>query len=328
MIVLDQFTLGPRNNSTNATKLPVKLGVALLKDRNGRIDLDLPVSGSLDDPKFSIAGLVWKAVLNILVKVATSPFSLLGAMFGGGEELQYVDFAPGAATLDATQTNKLNTLAKALFERPALSLEISASVDPAADGEMASGQKLKDKMKSLRLQELTARGQPAPALNEFQLEPKDYERLLRRAYKEAFKTDPERALREAREPSATTNASIASGTRPPMEMIKGAMQLMQTSKGQVAAEAPKAAAPTISGATLARPKTADELVLEEMERRLMATSPATDDDLRELMQQRSASVQKFLLDTGKVTAERMFLVGPKPFDPNVTGMARATFSLN
>jgi len=263
-----------------------------------------------------------------LVKVATSPFSLLGAMFGGGEELQYVDFTPGDATLDATQTNKLNTLAKALFERPALSLEISASVDPAADGEMASRQKLKDKMKSLRLQELTARGKPAPALSEFQLEPKDYERLLRRTYKEAFKTDPERALREARETAATTNASIASSTRPPREMIKGAMQLIQTSKGQATAEASKAAAAPISGITLARAKTADELVLEEMERRLMATSPASDDDLRELMQQRSASVQKFLLDTGKVAAERMFLVGPKPFDPNVKGMARVTFSLN
>ncbi len=160
------------------------------------------------------------------------------------------------------------------------------------------------------------------------MNPKDYERLLRRNYKEAFKTDPERALREAREIAATTNASIASSTRPPMEMIKGAMQLMQTSKGQAAAEAPKAAAATISGAAVARPKTADELVLEEMERRLMAPSPATDDDLRELMQQRSASVQKFFLDTGKVTAERMFLVAPKPFDPNVKGLARATFSLN
>jgi hypothetical protein len=333
VIALDQFTFGPRNDSTNATKLPVKLGVALLKDRNGRIDLDLPVSGSLDDPKFSIAGLVWKAVVNILVKVATSPFSLLGAMFGGGEELQYVDFTPGGATLDAAQTNKLNTLAKALFERPSLSLEISASADPAADREMASREKLKDRMKSLRLQELTARGKPAPPLNEFQLEPKDYERLLRRTYKEAFKMDPERALREAREIMAATNASAASamgppGARPATASVKGAAQLMPALQSQAPAQAAKPGAAVIPGASPARPKTAEELVLEEMEQRLAAASPATEEDLRELMQQRVVSVQKFLLDTGKVAAERIFLVAPKPVDPVVKGMARATFSLD
>ena len=332
MISLDQFTLGPRNNSTNATKLPVKLGVALLKDRNGRIDLDLPVSGSLDDPKFSIGALVWKAVENILVKVATSPFSLLGAMFGGGEELQYVDFPAGAASLDEAQTNKLNTLAKALFERPALSLEISVSIDPAVDREMVSRQKLQEKMKSLRLPELTSRGKPVPALGEFQLEPKDYERLLRRTYKETFKLDPERALKEAREAVAATNAPAtsamaSSGVRPSMEIVKGATQLIRALPSQAPAQAPKPATAAIPGAATAKPRTAGELVLEEMEHRLMATSPATDDDLRELMKQRSASVQKFLIDTGKVTAERIFLVAPKPVDPNVKGLARATFSL-
>lgn len=328
VIALDQLTFGARNDSTNATKLPVKLAVALLKDRNGRIDLDLPVSGSLDDPQFSIGALVWKAIVNILVKVATSPFSLLGAMFGGGEELQYVDFAPGVATLDAAQTNKLNTLAKALYERPALSLEISASVD-AADREMVSRQKLKDKIKSLRLQELTAHGKPVPALNEFQIEPKEYERLLRQTYIEAFKIDPEQALREA---TVATNVLAAPSTttfipRPSTEIAKGAMQLMQTPTPAPAPLTPSKASAG-SGAAPAKPKTGDELVLDEMEQRLMKTIPATDDDLRKLMQQRCQSVQKFLLDTGKVTAERIFLVAPKPVDSAAKGMARATFSLD
>ncbi len=332
IIALEQFTLGPRNHSTNATKLPVKLGVALLKDRNGRIDLDLPVSGSLDDPKFSISGLVWKAIVNILTKVATSPFSLLGAMFGGGEELQYVDFTPGAATLDAAQTNKLNTLAKALFERPALSLEVSATVDPAADREMISREKLKDRMKSLRLQELSARGKPTAALNEFQIEPGDYQRLLRRTYKESFKIDPERALREARLAAAATNASLAlaetfSG-REQNEKVKGAMQLVQGLKGQTHEQGQKPVGSAISQKTPTKPKSADELVLEEMEQRLMAASPASDDDLRELMQKRSACVQKFLVDTGKIAGERIFLVAPKPIDLNVKNMARASFSLD
>jgi hypothetical protein len=335
VIAIDQLTFGPRNDSTNATKLPVKLAVALLKDRNGRIDLNLPVSGSLDDPKFSIGGLVWQAIANILIKAATSPFSLLGAMFGGGEELQYVDFTPGAATLDAAQTNKLNTLAKALYERPALNLEISASID-SGDREMVSRRKLRDRMKSLRMQELAARGKPVPALSEFQLDPGDYERLLRQAYKEAFKIEPQRALREAREAAAATNAPAASaailaGARQSVEIARGAMQLMQSPSGATAA---KAAPPNTSnvaagpGAAPGKPRTEDELVLEEMEQRLMAASPATDDDLRGLMQQRCLAVQTFLIDSGKVAAERVFLVAPKPVDPAAKGLARATFSLD
>ena len=333
VIAIDQFTFGPRNDSTSATKLPVKLAVALLKDRNGRIDLDLPVSGSLDDPKFSIAGLVWKAVVNILVKAATSPFSLLGAMFGGGEELQYVDFQPGVAMLDTAQTNKLNTLAKALYERPALNLEINASVDAATDREMLERQMLQDKIKSLRMQELAARGKPVPAMSDLKLEPGDYERLLRHAYKDAFKIEPERALREARTSAAATNALAAptttlTGVRQSTEITKGATRLVQASSG---AAALKATSPNPSGgpnAASTKPKSEHDLVLEELEQRLMTAAPATDDDLRELMQQRSLSVQRFLLDSGKVTAERLFPVAPKPVDPATKGMARATFSLD
>ncbi|SPE51090.1 hypothetical protein SBV1_1270020 [Verrucomicrobia bacterium] len=91
-------------------------------------------------------------------------------------------------------------------------------------------------------------------------------------------------------------------------------------------EPPKAA--PIPGGAPAKPKTADELVLDEMEQRLMLAAPATDDDLRELVEQRCASVQKFLLDTGKVSAERIFIVAPKPVDASVKAMARATFSLD
>ena len=83
-VFLDQFTFGDPVDSPDATKLPVRLAVALLKDRSGEIHLDLPVTGSIDDPKFSVWGVVWQIVKNLLVKAATSPFALLGAIFGGG----------------------------------------------------------------------------------------------------------------------------------------------------------------------------------------------------------------------------------------------------
>ena len=81
------MTLGEKNNSPDATSLPVKLGIALLKDRNGRISIDAPLSGRTDDPKFKVGPIIWQVVINLLEKAATSPFSLLGAAFGGGEEL-------------------------------------------------------------------------------------------------------------------------------------------------------------------------------------------------------------------------------------------------
>ena len=102
VITLDQFTFGEKVNSPDATHLPVRLAIAILKDRDGKIVLDVPIEGSLDDPKFRIGKVVERAIVNILEKVATSPFSLLGAVFGGGgEELGYQDFAPGSAELTA-----------------------------------------------------------------------------------------------------------------------------------------------------------------------------------------------------------------------------------
>ena len=96
----------------------------------------MPIEGSLDDPKFRIGKVVERAIVNILEKVATSPFSLLGALFGGGgEELGYQDFAPGSAELTAVDKQKLDSLVKGLYARPALQLEISGSIDPDGDRE-------------------------------------------------------------------------------------------------------------------------------------------------------------------------------------------------
>ncbi len=128
--VLD-LTLGARNESTNATHLPVKLGIALLKDRTGKITLDVPVSGSLDDPKFKLVSVIWGVVENLLAKAATSPFTLLGKVLGGSEQdLSAVDFAPGEAVLAPPERAKMGQLAKALYERPALTLQIAGACAP------------------------------------------------------------------------------------------------------------------------------------------------------------------------------------------------------
>lgn len=131
-VVIDQLEFGEATGSKDAVPLPVKLAVALLKDRHGVIDLGLPVSGSLDDPSFRIGPLVWKVLVNLMTKAVSAPFAALGSLFGGGEELAWVEFAPGSAALSEAESAKLDTLAQALVERPQLRLDIPlARVDEA-----------------------------------------------------------------------------------------------------------------------------------------------------------------------------------------------------
>ncbi|MGH8455427.1 MAG: DUF748 domain-containing protein [Stenotrophobium sp.] len=134
-VYLDQLTFGQRIDSPEATKLPVLLAVALLKNRDGVIDVNLPVSGSLSDPEFSIGGVILRVIVNLLEKAVTSPFALLGSAFGGGDELGYVEFTPGSADLSGADHAKLDKLAQALTDRPALKLDVSGRVDPATDAD-------------------------------------------------------------------------------------------------------------------------------------------------------------------------------------------------
>jgi uncharacterized protein involved in outer membrane biogenesis len=133
-VFLDQLTFGERVDSPDALKLPILLAVSLLKDRNGVIDINLPISGSLDDPKFSVGAIIVKVIVNLITKAITAPFSLLASAFGGGgEELGYVEFEPGSTALTEASTKRLDTLAKALLDRPALKLEATGRADPAQD---------------------------------------------------------------------------------------------------------------------------------------------------------------------------------------------------
>ncbi|MES1192245.1 MAG: DUF748 domain-containing protein [Steroidobacter sp.] len=132
-IVIDQLEFGKATDSKDAVSLPVKLAVALLKDRNGVIEIDLPVSGSLDDPEFHAGPLVWKALKNLLTKIVTAPFAALGSMFGGGPELSHIDFSPGSAALADAEKDKLDKLSHALVERPQLKLDIPLTTVGTAD---------------------------------------------------------------------------------------------------------------------------------------------------------------------------------------------------
>ena len=133
-IVVEQLTLGERVESPDATELPVSLAVALLKDSNGNIELDVPVEGDLNDPHFDYGKVVFDAMSKIITNIVSSPFAALGSLVGGsGEELSYVEFEFGSATLRPEQIEKLDKLTKALQERPGLGLEIKGRADKEND---------------------------------------------------------------------------------------------------------------------------------------------------------------------------------------------------
>jgi uncharacterized protein involved in outer membrane biogenesis len=133
-VVMDKLTLGDRVDSPDAADLPLDLAIALLQDGNGRIDLGLPVSGSLDDPQFSYGQIVWKAIVNLLTKIVTAPFRALGALLGGGDQpLDQVGFDLGRAALLPPEREKLARLSQALARRPALALTVQGGFDPEGD---------------------------------------------------------------------------------------------------------------------------------------------------------------------------------------------------
>ena len=169
-IIIEQLEFGAKTESKDAVSLPIKLAVALLKDRDGVIDLNLPVTGSLDDPKFRLAPIIWKVFVNILEKAVTAPFALLGALFGGGPDLQFIDFKPGVADLDQAALDKTQAMVKALNARPQLKIEVPIAVVADLDRPRLVEAKLQAEIQEAQ----TARGHgksPAAALPFDLLEP-------------------------------------------------------------------------------------------------------------------------------------------------------------
>ncbi len=176
--VVDQLELGDRVESPDAIHAPVKLAVALLKDRNGVIDIDLPMNGSIDDPQFRIGPLIWKVFVNLIVKAATAPFALLGHLFGGGEHMNIVEFDPGSAQLDKGATDQLGALAKSLKERPQLKLDVPITYSRDLDGPRLAAGKLAQALDARVAGTRAARKNPQGAAQAALADPREHYRLL------------------------------------------------------------------------------------------------------------------------------------------------------
>ncbi|MES2958270.1 MAG: DUF748 domain-containing protein, partial [Pseudomonadota bacterium] len=181
-VILNQLTFGDKVDSPEATKLPVLLVVALLKDRNGVIDINLPVSGSINDPQFSIFGIVLKIIGNLLVKALTAPFALLAG--GGSDDLSFVAFEPGTATVTDGGRATIDKVAKALQDRPALKMTVTGASDPVSEREASQKATLAARIVAEQRREALRGGAasdaPLPALT-----PASREGIVRRIYGDA-----------------------------------------------------------------------------------------------------------------------------------------------
>lgn len=192
-VTLDQLTFGARIDNPNATRLPVLLAVALLKDNDGRISINLPISGSLSDPQFSVGGIIFKVFVNLITKAVTSPFALLGSLFGGGEELAYVEFQDGTSELSAESKAKLDSLAKALKNRAALKLDITGRADEKTDSDALRLQIFDRKVRALKFREVQKSDRNV-LLNELVVAQADRQKYLSEIYQSEKISKPRNAL--------------------------------------------------------------------------------------------------------------------------------------
>ncbi len=187
-IVLDQFTFGKATDSPDAITLPVNLAVAILKDREGIIDLDIPVKGDLNDPEFSYGSVLLRAFRNVIMSIVSSPFAALGNLLGiDGEELSFVAFDFGSATLKPEQATKLNKLAQALMDRPSLRLEIKGVSDKQSDWAKLAEKELLNQLKNKKHGKMQKNH---AELEDISLSDDEYTKMLVKAYKDKFGGHP------------------------------------------------------------------------------------------------------------------------------------------
>ncbi len=180
-IVLDQLEWGDATGSKKQVSLPIRLASSLLKDRHGVITLDLPVTGAVDDPKFRIGPIIWQVVGNVLGKIVTAPFTMIGNLFKGADKAQFIAFDAGSDALPAQASANLAALAKGLADRTEVTLDIPAGSGVREDAEAMTTARLEAAALAVE------KGAPASYAD---LDDGDKADRLRKVYKQVFGAAP------------------------------------------------------------------------------------------------------------------------------------------
>ena len=192
-VVVEQLQLGEKVDSADAVDLPIRLAIALLKDTDGKISIELPVTGDLNNPQFSVMPIVWQTLRNLVVRAATAPFKFIGGLVtgGGAQDLGNVSFAAGSSALSKDAESALDSLAKALKERPALRLEIEGTAAASSDGPFLAAERLEREYQYNYYKILQRRGDKVPAQASLLVVPeKEKAPLLEGIYRTRLKQQP------------------------------------------------------------------------------------------------------------------------------------------
>lgn len=237
-ILLDQFSLGRGVESPDAISLPVGLAIALLKDRSGEINLDIPVSGRTDDPRFSVTKIVVQSLMNIMTKAATSPFALVGSLVGGGEELRYIEFVHGLAALDEESEKKVSAVEELLYQRPELNLEMTGYVDVEKDREALKRLAFERELKTLKWADPGAKkDDDAISVAEITLSEEEYGEYLQKLYEMKVLANPD-VQGEAKPLSdeSLTREEITESIRQQIQIPDAALWLLSRQRAQAVKE--------------------------------------------------------------------------------------------
>jgi hypothetical protein len=304
VVTLNQFTFGSATSSPVATALPVRLGVALLKDTEGKIVIDLPIQGSLSDPDFRVGKVVLRVVVNLLTKAAVSPFALVGSMFGGGgDELSFQEFAPGDWKLRDSEIPKLATLAKALANRPSLNLGMEGGYDAASDSYALRRRKLDETVRRRIWDERHATDPTVPPPEALVIPTEAYTAMVKKLFDAAFPPGTQFGTPLPPEPAAPP---------PPPKPAPGFLRRVVDFVTFQKARDERAAQRASKERAAAHEKEVSEvaakgLPLDQMEGRLAEAIPISEGDLASLALSRAQSVRSYLVESAHIGADRLFL---------------------
>jgi len=304
IVTLNQFTFGAATSSPDATALPVRLGVALLKDLDGKVVIDLPVQGSLGDPEFRIGRVVLRVVVNLLTKAAVSPFSLIGSMFGGGgDELAYQEFSPGSSELQPSELPKLETLAKALANRPALSLSLEGGYDSAADAYALKRSKLAELVRRQIWEERHGADPNIAPPDKLAISPDESAAMVKKLFDSKFPPGTQFGT-----PLPPAPAVERPPPGPPPGLLARIVNLVtfKRQRDQAAARRQSEILAAQHEKDVARAAAAG-LPLDQMTGRLAEAMEVTGNDLGALAAERAQRVRRYLVDSGHIAVDRLFL---------------------
>jgi hypothetical protein len=166
----------------------VRLATALLADGNGVIDVDLPISGSLNDPEFRLGHVIFKIIGNLVLKAVSAPFALLTNALGGGTELGIVPFAPGSSVLDMPARAQLDKVVQAFIARPALKMTVAGMANLDADREGWKREQLQQAVLAQKRRAAVRAGQAPDAVQAVSTD--EYPALLTELYRRSDMAKP------------------------------------------------------------------------------------------------------------------------------------------